>query len=119
MRKSIAIFGGSLFQDIIYSNGKYIPTNKQASIKLSNNYKIDNYSLQGLSIQRVKKLLLQLPMKELYSDCILALGEADLTDVETFATTIEEIIEYLQENHVHPLLVSLPCIYKKIMFILY
>lgn len=108
MRKSIAIFGGSLFQDIIYSDGKYVPTTKQASIKLSNTYRIDNYSFQGLSIQRAKKLLFQLPIKELYSDCILAVGEADLADVDSFTSSLNEIIDYLVENHVHPLLVSLP-----------
>lgn len=108
MKKSIAIFGGSLFQDIKYENGRYIPTSKQSVIKLSNNYKIDNYSLEGMNIGRAKHLIHNLPMRNLYSDCILALGEQDLNDPEFFEESLRLIIDELQENHIRPLLVSLP-----------
>lgn len=108
MKKSIAIFGGSLFQDIKYDKGKYIPTSKQSVIKLSNNYRIDNYSLEGMNIERAKHLIQKLPMKNLYSDCILALGEQDIDNPELFEKSLCDIIDELQENHIRPLLVSLP-----------
>lgn len=108
MRKNIAIFGGSLFQDIKYENGNYVPTGMQSVIQLSKEYNIDNYSLSGMTIKRAKNLIQALPMKEIYSDCILALGEADLEDPKMFELSLKEIIDYLQEEHIRPLLVSLP-----------
>ncbi len=108
MRKRIAVFGGSLFQDIKLESGKYITTSKQALIKLANKYDIDNYSLTGLTIQRAYRLLKGLDMKKVYNDCILALGEADLNNVASFEENLREIIEYLLANDIRPLLVSLP-----------
>ncbi|MDE6241580.1 MAG: hypothetical protein K2M08_04045 [Anaeroplasmataceae bacterium] len=108
MKKNIAIFGGSLFEDIKYVKGNYIPTSMQAVIKLAKEYNIDNYSLGGMEIDRAKRLIHLLPMKELYSDCILALGEADLENPLEFDSSLREIIDYLQEQHIRPLLVSLP-----------
>lgn len=108
MKKSIAIFGGSLFQDIKYENNSYIPTSKQSAIKLSNHYRIDNYSLEGMDIARAKHLIHSLPMKALYSDCILALGEQDMNHPDFFEESLREIIDELQRNHIRPLLVSLP-----------
>ena len=108
MRKKLAIFGGSLFQDIKYENGAYIPTSMQAVVKLSKEYTLDNYSLEGMSIARAKRLIHALPMKELYSDCVLALGEADLDAPLEFEQGLRSIIDSLQEQHIRPLLVSLP-----------
>ncbi|MCM1130910.1 MAG: hypothetical protein NC310_02150 [Roseburia sp.] len=108
MKKNIAIFGGSLFQDIKYENGKYIPTSKQSVIKLSGYYRIDNYSLEGMNIERASHLIQSLPMKELYNDCILALGEHDIEHPDFFEKSLRKIIDELQENHIRPLLVSLP-----------
>lgn len=108
MRKRIAVFGGSLFQDIKLESGKYITTSKQALIKLSNKYDIDNFSLTGLTIERAYRLLKGLDIKKVYNDCILALGEADLNDVTSFENNLSKTIEYLLNNDVRPLLVSLP-----------
>lgn len=108
MKKNIAIFGGSLFQDIKYENGNFIPTGMQAVIKLNKEYCIDNYSMNGMKIKRAEQLIDKLPMKELYSDCILALGEADLEEPKEFESTLRRIIDRLQELHIRPLLVSLP-----------
>ena len=112
MKKSIAIFGGSLFQDIRYEKGNYIPTTRQTVVKLSKEYNIDNYSVDGMNIARAKALIDALPMKELYSDCILALGEADIYHTEEFEFFLQKIIDTLQNQHIRPLLVSLP---KKLM----
>ncbi|MDE6408239.1 MAG: hypothetical protein K2K48_02945 [Anaeroplasmataceae bacterium] len=108
MKKSIAIFGGSLFEDIKYVKGSYEPTSMQAVIKLAKEYNIDNYSLGGMKIERAKRLIELLPMKELYSDCILALGEADIENPIEFESSLRNIIDYLQDQHIRPLLVSLP-----------
>ncbi|MDE5545863.1 MAG: hypothetical protein K2I88_00205 [Anaeroplasmataceae bacterium] len=108
MKKNIAIFGGSLFEDIKNVEGNYIPTSMQAVIKLAKEYNIDNYSLGGMQIERAKRLIQLLPMKELYSDCILALGEADLDNPLEFEASLRQIIDHLQEQHIRPLLVSLP-----------
>lgn len=108
MRKGIAIFGGSLFQDIKYTNGTYIPTLNQAAVKLAGNYEIDNYSLVGMNSERVKKYVTLLPMKKLYNHCILALGEAELEYPEAFEKNLNEIIDLLQKKCIRPLLVSLP-----------
>ena len=108
MRKSIAVFGGSLFQDIRYENGEFIPTPMQSVIQLSKEYKIDNYSVMGLKMERATRLIKSLPMKGNYSDCILALGEEDLEDPLSFKKDLVESIEYLKSNDIRPLLVSLP-----------
>ncbi len=108
MRKSIAIFGGSLFQDIKYEKGSFIPTPMQATVKLSKEYKIDNYSFEGLKISRVNHLIQSLPMKGIYSDCILAIGEADLDQPAAFKKDLLEAIQFLEDNDIRPLLVSLP-----------
>lgn len=108
MRKGIAIFGGSLFQDIKYMNGTYVPTQNQSVIKLAGNYAIDNFSLTGMNSERVKKYITALPMKNLYNDCILALGEAELEQPATFEKNLTDIIGFLQKNCIRPLLVSLP-----------
>lgn len=108
MRKRIAIFGGSLFQDLMIENENYIPTGMQTVVQLAKDYDIDNYSMTGLNVTRAKRLIEGLPMQELYSDCILALGEADLSQPEAFRKKLEEIIDTLQNRHIRPLLVSLP-----------
>ncbi len=107
MRKSLAIFGGSLFQDIKYEKGNFIPTSKQTVIELAKEYTIDNYSLQNMTIKRAKQLIYKLPIKK-YNDCILALGEADLLNPVEFANDLNEIIDFLEENEIRPLFVSLP-----------
>lgn len=109
MRKRIGIFGGSLFQDIKIENGAYVTTKKQASIKLSKNHDIDNYSFQGLTAHRAKHLIQNLIVKGMYDDCILALGEADLDNSAQFKQELLEIIDDLSAKNVRPLLVSLPC----------
>ncbi|MDE5714888.1 MAG: hypothetical protein K2I42_02025 [Anaeroplasmataceae bacterium] len=108
MRKRIAIFGGSLFQDIKIENKKYITTKNQVSIKLSKNYDIENYSVQGLTAYRALHLIRSIPIKELYNDCIIALGENDLNHPLAFEGVLKEIINELLKNNVRPLLVSLP-----------
>ena len=108
MRKSIAIFGGSLFQDIKYEKDSFIPTPMQTVIKLSKEYKIDNYSCSCLKMERVNRLIHALPMKESYSDCILAVGEADLDNPLGFKRELLEAIHFLEENEILPVLVSLP-----------
>ncbi|MDE5856324.1 MAG: hypothetical protein K2H06_04660, partial [Anaeroplasmataceae bacterium] len=65
-----------------------------------------------MNIARAKALIDALPMKELYSDCILALGEADIDQPEEFEFFLQKIIDTLQNQHIRPLLVSLP---KKLM----
>lgn len=112
MRKSLAIFGGSLFQDIKYEKGNFIPTSKQTAIQLSKEYIIDNYSFDGLDIKRTKRLIYALPIQK-YSDCILALGEADLMHPDAFEKDLIELVDYLEKKEVRPLLVSLP---KELMF---
>lgn len=108
MKKSIAIFGCSLFQDIKYKDGRYHPTQMQTVIQLTNQYKIDNYSLEGMTTSRAKRLIASLPMKKLYENCILSLGEAELDYPEAFEKNLIEIISMLQKKCVRPLLVSLP-----------
>lgn len=108
MRKNIAVFGGSLFQDIKLDKGKFLPTKKQSTIVLSKAYNIDNFSLEGMTSVRALQILKALPIQQLYDDCILALGEAELCNETSFRHNLMEIIEYLQENQVRPLLVSLP-----------
>ncbi len=108
MRKRIAIFGGSLFQDIKLENKKFIITHNQVSIKLSKNYDIENYSVQGLTASRALRLIKAIPIQELYNDCILALGEWDMENPSAFEGTLKEIIQELLKNNVRPLLVSLP-----------
>ncbi|MDE7263976.1 MAG: hypothetical protein K2N64_04885 [Anaeroplasmataceae bacterium] len=108
MKKRIAIFGGSLFQDLRIEEERYIPTGMQTVIELAKEYDIDNYSMMGMSITRAKRLIEALPMQELYSDCILALGEADFDQPKLFQEILEELIDTLQHKHIRPLLVSLP-----------
>ena len=108
MRKSIAIFGGSLFQDIKYKDGEYYPTHMQSAVQLATQYKIDNYSLDGMTTARAKKFIASLPMKKLYDHCVLALGEAEQNYPEAFEKNLIEIVHMLQKKCVRPLLVSLP-----------
>ncbi len=108
MRKRIGIFGGSLFQDIKLENGRYVTTKKQASVKLSKNHDIDNFSFQGLTVSRAKNLIQNLIIKGMYDDCILALGEADLDNSAQFQQDLLDIIDDLTAKNVRPLLVSLP-----------
>ena len=108
MKKRIAIFGGSLFQDLRIEEERYIPTGMQTVIELAKEYDIDNYSMMGMSITRAKRLIEALPMQELYSDCILALGEADFDQPKLFQEILEELIDTLQHKHIRPLLASLP-----------
>lgn len=108
MRKSIVVFGGSLFQDIMFEKNNFITTANQSLIRLSRFYRIDNFSMTGLTVERTYRLLKTLPISNLYSDCILALGEADLNDPLSFKIYLPKIIEHLQSNNIKPLLVSLP-----------
>ncbi len=107
MKKNIAVFGGSLFQDIKIENGKYHLTSKQSIIKLSKNYDFDNFSNQFMTSQKAWDLIRQIQIQR-YSDCILALGEQDLDQLELFKYNMLEIVKYLEENQVHILMVSLP-----------
>lgn len=108
MRKRICIFGGSLFQDIKLEKNSYRTTAKQSAIRLAKNYDIDNFSMENMTIKRAFRLIQSLPVEDLYSDCILALGEADLGNGEEFNCLLPQIIAYLQERNIRPLLVSLP-----------
>lgn len=108
MRKRIAIFGGSLFQDIKLEKNTYRTTAKQAVVRLAKCYDIDNYSMEDMSIRRAFRLIQSLPVQGLYNDCILALGEADLGNVEEFRNLLPQIISYLLNRDIRPLLVSLP-----------
>lgn len=108
MRKRIAIFGNSLFQDIKLKNNEYIIAQKKSMIGLSKFHDIDNYSMENLSILRAYELIRSIPLKAYYQDCVIALGEADLSHPELFKKTLFEMIEYLQSNNIRPLLVSLP-----------
>lgn len=108
MRKRIAVFGNSLFQDIKFENNKYVTTKKQTTIHLSKLHDIDNYSMESLTMDRAFKLIQALPLKNLYQDCIIALGEADGNQPEQFKSILFQMIEYLQANNIRPLLVSLP-----------
>ncbi len=108
MRKRIAVFGGSLFQDIKIVDNRYIMTENQTVISLSNCFDIDNYSMSNMTIDKALHLIKTLPFENLYNTCILAIGEADLEDCLLFRSKLEEVISYLLSLNVHPLLVSLP-----------
>ena len=107
MRKRIAIFGGSLFQDIRVENNSYILTGNNSVLNLKNAYNIDNYSVQGLTAERALRLIKTLPIKEMYNDCIIALGENDIDCYYNFNKVLDEILDYLLEANVRPILVSL------------
>lgn len=109
MTKRTAIIGGSLFQDIIYENGCFIPTYMQAAVNLPKEFNIDNYSSRRMTSSRAKELISKIDMSNLYSQCILAIGEYDLDNPDLFKANLRYIIEDLQAKDIRVLLVSLPC----------
>lgn len=108
MRKRIAVFGGSLFEDIKIEEKKYKPTHRKSVINLSKYHSIDNFSYEGLTIERSYRILKALPVESLYDDCIIALGEGDLDNSNDFEAYLILILDYLEKHNIRAMLVSLP-----------
>lgn len=107
MRRRIAVFGGSLFEEVRFENNTFNILNNKNIIDLKNKYDIDNYSCKGLNSDRVLRLVKNINVNELYSTCIIALGENEVND-RLFELNLSQIIGHLLVNNVRPILVSLP-----------
>ncbi len=113
MTKNIVIVGGSLFQEMKFENGRFIPTSFNTVANLSKDYNIDNYSTDKMTSIIAKKLVDKLILDSNYSQCILALGENDFNDSYSFRKNLNYIIRKLQTNDIRVILVSLP---KEVMY---
>lgn len=107
MRRRIAVFGGSLFEEVRFENNTFNILNNKTVSDLKNKYDIDNYSCKGLNSDRVLRLVKNINVNELYSTCIIALGENEVND-RLFELNLSQIIGHLLVNNVRPILVSLP-----------
>ena len=107
MRRRIAVFGGSLFKEVRFENNTFNILNNKTVSDLKNKYDIDNYSCKGLNSDRVLRLVKNINVNELYSTCIIALGENEVND-RLFELNLSQIIGHLLVNNVRPILVSLP-----------
>lgn len=107
MRRRIAVFGGSIFEEVRFENNTFNILNNKTVSDLKNKYDIDNYSCKGLNSDRVLRLVKNINVNELYSTCIIALGENEVND-RLFELNLSQIIGHLLVNNVRPILVSLP-----------
>ena len=107
MRRRIVVFGGSIFEEVRFENNTFNILNNKTVSDLKNKYDIDNYSCKGLNSDRVLRLVKNINVNELYSTCIIALGENEVND-RLFELNLSQIIGHLLVNNVRPILVSLP-----------
>ena len=107
MRRRIAVFGGSIFEEVRFENNTFNILNNKTVSDLKNKYDIDNYSCKGLNSDRVLRLVKNINVNELYSTCIIAFGENEVND-RLFELNLSQIIGHLLVNNVRPILVSLP-----------
>ncbi len=115
MKKRIMIFGGSMFINEIFKNKEIKVYNNTTLTKLKDKFLVDNFSNEKLTVGKSLKLLNAFANERNYSDCILALGEADMKfeSVENFKNSLLIFIDSLKQNNIRPLLVSLPKNYAK------
>lgn len=114
MKKSIMIFGGSMFINETIKANEYKTYNNKIVVKLKEKFNIDNFSNRNLTIKKSLNFLNIFIKERVYSDCILALGEADMdkTSLLDFKNSLLDMVHVLKENKIRPLLVSLPKKYK-------
>ncbi len=108
MTKNIAIIGGSLFQEMKFENNCFIPTSINIIANLSKEYNIDNYSTNKMTSFKALDLVDKLIVNNNYGQCILAIGENDFDDANSFKNNLKYIINKLQSNNIRVILVSLP-----------
>lgn len=114
MKKNIMIFGGSLFINEAFNQMKYKVLNNKLIVKLKGKFEIDNFSSIKLTSEKAVKFMKSFIGIRHYSDCILALGEADieLKNKEQFKNNLISMVRMLKENNINPLMVSLPKNYR-------
>lgn len=114
MKKNIMIFGGSLFINETYSQGNFKVLNNKVIVKLKSKFEIDNFSSIKLTAKKGLDYLLSFVKYREYSDCIIALGEADLelNNKVEFKEKLTLMVKTLKEFNICPLMVSLPKNYR-------
>ena len=114
MKKNIMIFGGSLFINEAFNQMKYKVLNNKLIIKLKGKFEIDNFSSIKLTTSKSIKFMKEFIKVRQYSDCVIALGEADieLNNKDEFKSNLITMVNILKEHNINPLMVSLPKNYR-------
>lgn len=117
MKKNIMIFGGSLFINEAFNQMQYKVLNNKLIVKLKGKFEIDNFSSIRLTSKKALSFMKTFVEVRQYSDCILALGEADieLKNKEEFKNNLISMVNILKNNNINPLMVSLPKNYRNDM----
>lgn len=108
------IFGGSLFINEAFNQMKYKVLNNKLIIKLKGKFEIDNFSSIKLTTSKSIKFMKEFIKVRQYSDCVIALGEADieLNNKDEFKSNLITMVNILKEHNINPLMVSLPKNYR-------
>ncbi len=110
MKKKIAVLGTSLFLNTKLQNGEFIPGEAKKLLKYSQVFEIDNFTKKTLTSESAIKYIKTFAEARSYADCIIELGEADSNngvDLVTFENNLLTIINYLNEQKIKPIIVSL------------
>lgn len=110
MKKRIAVLGTNVFLNTKFHDGEYIPGNAKKMLKYSLAFEIDNFTKKSLTSINALNFIKTFTSERCYADCIIELGEADSNskiDLITFENNLYELIDYLKNNNIKPILVSL------------
>lgn len=110
MKKRIAVLGTNIFLNTKFHEGQYIAGEAKKMLKYSAAFEIDNFTKKSLTSQSAIKYIKTFSSERKYADCIIELGEADSNnniDLITFEKNLVTIINYLHEEKIKPILVSL------------
>ena len=108
MKKTIGVFGGYRFADLVYHNGQTLPFYNYILNKLKKDNFVINFAKPDLTIASINNLVHKFALKFNFNEVYLSLGEAESTlnvanlmlFMNDFERDLRELIKFLQDNKI-------------------
>ncbi len=116
MKKSIALFGGYRFMDLMFNDGKFVNTYNYVLNKLKLNNEVTNYAKLNYSLDKQINLIKNMTKVNNYNEIYLSLGEYEsqiepsnlLLFIKNIKDMLNDLFVYLKNNKINTFVELLP-----------